>query len=69
MAFGVTSAAPHGGIWIWPVIGGLGAFVGSILVGTVITAVLVTLLKRVGGVEKRAAETPGVPTTPQTVEA
>ncbi|WHF24332.1 hypothetical protein QJS66_09225 [Kocuria rhizophila] len=25
-----------------------------------------TLLKRVGGVEKRAAETPGVPTTPQT---
>ena len=69
MAFGVTSAAPHGGIWIWPVIGGLGAFVGSILVGTVITAVLVTLLKRVGGVEKRAAETPGVPATPQTVEA
>ena len=69
MAFGVTSAAPHGGIWIWPVIGGLGAFVGSILVGTVITAVLVTLLKRVGGVEKRAAETPGGPTTPQTVEA
>lgn len=69
MAFGVTSAAPHGGIWIWPVIGGLGAFMGSILVGTVITAVLVTLLKRVGGVEKRAAETPGVPATPQTVEA
>ena len=36
---------------------------------TLVTGVLVTLLKRVGGVEKRAAETPGVPATPQTVEA
>ena len=69
MAFGVTSAAPHGGFFILPVIGGPLAFIGSVLVGTLVPGVLVTLLKRVGGVEKRAAETPGVPATPQTVEA
>ncbi len=69
MAFGVTSAAPHGGIWILPVIDGRLAFVASILVGTVITGVVVTVLKRFGHVEKRVGEVPGVPQTNQTVEA
>lgn len=69
MAFGVTSAAPHGGIWILPVVDGRIAFVASILVGTVITGVVVTVLKRFGHVEKRVGEVPGVPQTNQTVEA
>ncbi|QMS56537.1 fructose-specific PTS transporter subunit EIIC [Kocuria varians] len=68
MAFGVTSAAPHGGIWILPVIDGRLAFVASILVGTVITGVVVTVLKRFGHVEKSVGEVPGVPQTKQTVE-
>ena len=69
MAFGVTSAAPHGGIWILPVIGNPLAFVASILVGTVVTGVVVTLLKRVGNVKQHVADVPGVPQTNQTVEA
>ncbi|RLY92170.1 PTS sugar transporter [Kocuria tytonicola] len=69
MAFGVTSAAPHGGIWILPVIGGWGGFLLSILVGTVIVGVLVTVLKRLGGAERHAGEVPGVPQTQQGVEA
>ncbi|RKQ34051.1 PTS fructose transporter subunit IIABC [Kocuria tytonis] len=69
MAFGVTSPAPHGGFFILPVVDGRIAFIGSVLVGTVITAVLVTLLKRVGGVEKRVGEVPGIPQTQQSVEA
>ena len=69
MAFGVTSAAPHGGIWIWPVIGGLGGFLLSILVGTVIVGVLVTLLKRLGSAKQHAGAVPGVPQTQQGVEA
>ncbi|CAL8896735.1 hypothetical protein KVA01_05740 [Kocuria varians] len=69
MAFGVTSAAPHGGIWILPVIGNPLAFVASILVGTVVTGVVVTLLKRVGNVKQHVADVPGVPQTKQTVEA
>ena len=56
MAFGVTSAAPHGGIWIAPVIGGLFGFILSILAGTVITAVTVVALKHIGGARKRVAE-------------
>ena len=56
MAFGVTSAAPHGGIWIAPVIGGLLGFIVSVLAGTVITAVTVVALKHIGGGRKRAAE-------------
>ena len=69
MAFGVTSAAPHGGVWILLVIGGQGGFLLSILVGTVITGVLVTLLKRMGGVAKHVGDVPGVPQTQQVVEA
>ncbi|MDO4919282.1 fructose-specific PTS transporter subunit EIIC [Kocuria sp.] len=69
MAFGVTSAAPHGGIWILPVIGGAFGFVLSILVGTAVTAVAVTLLKRIGRVKQHVGEVPGVPQTGQTVEA
>lgn len=56
MAFGVTSVAPHGGIWVLPTIGGPLWFIVSILVGTVITAVTVVALKHIGGARKRVAE-------------
>ncbi|HXH35681.1 MAG TPA: fructose-specific PTS transporter subunit EIIC [Plantibacter sp.] len=46
MATGVTSQAPHGGLFVFFAIGNFGMFLLSILVGTVITAVAVVLLKR-----------------------
>ncbi|MFC8448295.1 fructose-specific PTS transporter subunit EIIC [Kitasatospora sp. NPDC057223] len=45
MAFGSTLRAPHGGIWVLPLIGNPLLYVLAIAVGTVITAALVTVLK------------------------
>ncbi|MEF8826238.1 MAG: sugar phosphotransferase, partial [Halapricum sp.] len=51
MVLGVGMPAPHGGIFVLPLARGGGAipgplaFLGSIAVGTVVTAVLVTVLK------------------------
>ena len=48
MAFGATLRAPHGGIFVLPipgVVGNLGLYALSILVGTVITAAVVIALK------------------------
>lgn len=69
MAFGVASAAPHGGVFILPVIHGPGAFLLSVVVGTLITGVLVAPLKRVGRAKEHAGEIPGVPQTQQSVGA
>ena len=46
MAFGVTSQAPHGGIFVFFAIGNLGTFVVAILAGTVVSALTVIALKR-----------------------
>jgi PTS system fructose-specific IIC component len=46
MATGVTSQAPHGGIFVFFAIGNLLMFVVSILIGTVIAALAVIALKR-----------------------
>jgi len=46
MAAGVTSQAPHGGIFVFFAIGNIGMFVLAIAVGTVITAFTVVALKR-----------------------
>ena len=46
MATGVTSQAPHGGIFVFFAIGNLPMFVLSIVVGTVISALAVVALKR-----------------------
>lgn len=62
MAWGVTSAAPHGGIWIFAVIGNLLGFVGAIVIGMVITAVTVVALKRVGKARERVAVADAQPT-------
>lgn len=56
MAFGVTSAAPHGGIWVFLVIGNFLGFIAAILVGTVVTAVTVIAFKHIGNARKRVAE-------------
>jgi len=46
MATGVTSKAPHGGIFVFFAIGNVGMFILSIVIGTVISAVAVIALKR-----------------------
>lgn len=63
MAFGVTSQAPHGGIFVFFAIGNVVMFVVSILVGTVVTALAVIALKRWAA--KKAVDT--VESVPVTV--
>ncbi len=46
MGTGVTSQAPHGGLFVFFAIGNFGMFIVAILVGTIISAALVVLLKR-----------------------
>ncbi|MEE2523572.1 fructose-specific PTS transporter subunit EIIC [Pseudarthrobacter sp. J75] len=46
MATGVTSQAPHGGIFVFFAIGNLLMFVVSIVIGTIVTALAVLALKR-----------------------
>ncbi|PWC06203.1 fructose-specific PTS transporter subunit EIIC [Mycetocola zhujimingii] len=46
MGTGVTSQAPHGGFFVFFAIGNFGMFVLAILVGTIVSAGLVILLKR-----------------------
>ncbi len=45
VAFGCTSMAPHGGIFVLPVIGHPGMYVLSLIVGSLVTALLLGLLK------------------------
>jgi len=49
MLFGATLRAPHGGIFVLPIphaVGNLGLYIVAIIAGTVVTALLVNLLKR-----------------------
>lgn len=49
MAFGATLRAPHGGIFVLPIpnaVGNLGMYIVSILVGTIVTAVMLSILKK-----------------------
>ena len=46
MGFGVTSQAPHGGIFVFFAIGNLPMFIVSIVVGTIVSALIVIVLKR-----------------------
>jgi len=47
-AFGSELAAPHGGIWVTPLITGIPGYLLAIVVGTVVTASLVIALKSLG---------------------
>ena len=66
MAAGVTSQAPHGGIFVFFAIGNLLMWIVAILTGTVVTAVVLVALKRfvrrrpVGADEKKAASAAAV---------
>jgi PTS system fructose-specific IIC component len=46
MAFNCTLMAPHGGIFVFPVVGNAGMYLVSLVVGTVISAVLLGVLKK-----------------------
>jgi PTS system fructose-specific IIC component len=48
MAFGSTLRAPHGGIWVTPLIGGILPYLLALVAGTVIPAVTVVPLKQLG---------------------
>jgi PTS system fructose-specific IIC component len=47
-AFGNTLRAPHGGIAVFPLVGGVGTYVLAIVIGTVITAAAVVVAKGIG---------------------
>ena len=46
MAFGCTPMAPHGGIFVFPVVGNALMYLVALVVGTVISAVLLGVLKK-----------------------
>ena len=48
MAFKDTLRAPHGGIWVTGLIGGIPTYLLSIAVGTIVTAVCVVAAKSIG---------------------
>jgi PTS system fructose-specific IIC component len=62
MATGVTSQAPHGGIFVFFAIGNLLMFVVAILAGSVVSALTVVALKR-SAAAKAAATVEAVPAT------
>ncbi|WP_340555963.1 PTS fructose transporter subunit IIABC [Streptomyces sp. GSL17-111] len=61
MAFGTTLRAPHGGVFVVPLIGQPLLFLLAVTAGTAVTAVLVVLLK-----SRRRPETASGPTTAAT---
>jgi PTS system fructose-specific IIC component len=66
MAFGATLRAPHGGIFVLPLIGRPLLFTLALLVGTVISAAAVILLKQV---RVRSADTAADTVTASPVNA
>lgn len=46
MAFGCTLMAPHGGIFVFPVVGNALLYLVALIVGTVVSALLLGLLKK-----------------------
>ena len=46
MAFGCTLMAPHGGIFVFPVVGNAVMYLAALVIGTVVGAVLLGLLKK-----------------------
>ena len=56
MAFGTNSRAPHGGIWVLPLVGNPLLYLLAIVIGTVVTAVLVVTLKGLRRTPEQAAD-------------
>ncbi len=57
MGFGSTLRAPHGGLWVTPLIGGVVPYIIAIIIGTVVTAVMVIALKQMN-VQRHPDEAP-----------
>ncbi|MFI1470644.1 fructose-specific PTS transporter subunit EIIC [Streptomyces wuyuanensis] len=69
MAFECTLRAPHGGIFVVPLIGNAFLYLLAILVGTVISAALVILLKGLRKTSEASAPTAAAPDKPKVVAA
>ena len=63
LAAGVTLRAPHGGIWVLPLMGNFLMFVVALVVGVLVMTAIVVALK------SHAARTTGVDSDPQRVTA
>ena len=46
MAFGCTLMAPHGGIFVVPVMGNALMYLAALMIGTVVSAALLGVLKK-----------------------
>lgn len=46
MAFGCTPMTPHGGIFVFPVVGNIVQYIIALLIGSVVGAVLLGVLKK-----------------------
>lgn len=46
MAFGCTLMAPHGGIFVFPVVGNAAMYLAALVTGTIVSAVLLGVLKK-----------------------
>lgn len=46
MAFGCTLMAPHGGIFVFPVVGNVGGYIISLIAGSVVGMILLAILKK-----------------------
>ena len=46
MAFKCTLMAPHGGIFVFPVVGNVAMYLVALIVGSVVGAVLLGILKK-----------------------
>lgn len=67
MWFGATLMAPHGGIWVLPLIGQPLLFLVALIAGVVVMALIVIALKSLAQRRARAAE--AAPTAPDTAAA
>ena len=46
MAFGCTLMAPHGGVFVFPVVGNALMYLAALVAGTIVGAVLLGILKK-----------------------
>ena len=46
MAFGCTLRAPHGGVFVFPTIGNVAGYIAAFLIGSVVSAILLGILKK-----------------------
>ncbi|AGP31354.1 PTS fructose transporter subunit IIABC [Corynebacterium terpenotabidum] len=64
MQFGAMSRAPHGGFWVAPLMENAWGFVVAVLVGMVVSAITVIIVKQVTGTTDATAAATGAPSEP-----